>query len=426
MDNDGGYIGVNATEVSLDAIGSNVTSLHDVPGYRLTADCAPTKLTKNSFMMLYTELGWVQVTTSSNVTAAAASELDVPDPTLPTVMTYSWTGNPKDYFYDLRVDFELLTFGTNQAAINLVYLVGGAARPETNYTVPITTAWGDLNPVYQNITVPSSGATYAYGTEAYALQCVLLRQEGLLEFRRRGDQSWAVAGSRFQDERRAVRSFLQDWQLHLTAERATPPLADVLWGGAPDVESCGRDASQGCLTHGDFSTAVNNLVFASGEATRITYNVAAVNASRGRAGYLYNVTGEVDRQFYRITYVPVLLLVALLGIIISAVLVTVLVVATMKTWSWRTFRQVDITRLVVDCVGADLAKGDTSFSQLGRASDEELAEWASRYRIGYEKVVGVDEVDCDREPSVRLRHISGGGTDKSGSYENVRSAEQSG
>ena len=53
---------------------------------------------------------------------------------------------------------------------------------------------------------------------------------------------------------------------------------------------------------------------------------------------------------------PVLLLVALLGIIISALLATILAVAIMKTWSLRTFRQVDITRLVVDYVGADLAK----------------------------------------------------------------------
>ena len=186
---------------------------------------------------------------------------------------------------------------------------------------------------------------------------------------------------------------------------------------------CNEQLSGNCFQYRDFSTAVNNLVYASGEATRIIYNVAAVNASRDNADYFYNVTGEVDREFYRITYVPVLLLVALLGIIVSALLVTVLVVATMKTWSWKTFRQIDITRLVVDCVGADLAKGDSTFSRLGRASDDELAEWAGRYRVTCEKVLGFEGVEGDGQPSVRLRHTPGGGAEKSGAYETVRSVE---
>lgn len=387
-------------------------------------------MTKNSILMSYGELGYVQLQMSSNMTQSAASELDVANATIPAFMRYQWAGNPKDYFYDTNMQFDFLAFGTFDFVVNLIHLSGFVGKPDSSNmstsgrTIP--TAWGELSPVYENITIPLSGAMGAYGTDSYALQCVLLRQEGLLEYRRRDDQSWFIASSSFQDERKAVRSFLEDWQLDLASGRPAPPLGDVLWGGSTTVSVCNEQLSGNCFQYNDFATAVNNLVFASGEATRIIYNVAAVNASRDNVDYFYNVTGEVDRQFYRITYVPVLLLVALLGIIISALLVTVLVVATMKTWSWKSFRQVDITRLVVDCVGADLAKDDSSFSQLRRASDDELTEWAGRYRVGYEKVFDAQNMDGDGHPSVRLRHTTGGDVEKSGSYETVRSVEQSG
>lgn len=424
LDSEGAYIAPNATDLSLDSVEGNVTSLHNVPGYRLSADCKPTTMTKNSILMTYAELASVKLLMASNLTQAAASELNVTDATIPTYMNYEWMGNPKDYFYDIAMQMDFPSFGNFEFAVNLVHLSGYANKPDSSNkstsgrTIP--TAWGDLYPIYQNITVPlsASGDYDVYGTDSYALQCVLLRQEGLLEYRRRDDQSWFIASSSFEDERKAVRSFLEDWQLELSSGHPAPPLGDVLWGGATSMDVC---SSGECFTYKDFITAVNNLVYASGEATRILYNVAAANATRDKVDYFYNVTGEVDREFYRITYVPVLLLVAMLGIIISALSVTVLVIATMKTWSWKTFRQVDITRLVVDCVGADLAKGDSTFSRLRQASDDELAEWAGKYRVGYEKVIDIRDVDGDAQPSVRLRHTTSGGVQKSGSYETIRS-----
>lgn len=434
MDSEGAYIGPNATQVSLDAVEANVMSLHNVPGYRLSADCNPTTLTKDSVRISYTEGGYVTIYLDSNITPAAASELGVPNITIPASMYYEWAGNPKDYFYDWTMSFEFLAFGVSHFFVNLIQLNGFEQIESDTYnrltsvrTFP--TPWGDLSSVYQNITVPLSGATGAYGTVSRALQCVLLRQEGLLEYRRRDDQSWFIASSSFQEKRKLVRSFLQDWQNDLSdpSDRLFPVLADVLWGGAGTVKVCREESDvDHCYPYKDFTTAVNNFVFASGETTRILYNVAAADASHDNADYFYNVTGEVDRQLYCITYVPVLLLVALLGIIISALLVTVLVVATMDTWSWKTFRQVEITRLVVDCVGADLAKGDSTFSRLRRASDDELAEWAGRYRVGYEKIFDAQNMDGDGHPSVRLRHTTGGDIEKYDSYETVRSMEQSG
>lgn len=187
-------------------------------------------------------------------------------------------------------------------------------------------------------------------------------------------------------------------------------------------DDCGR------LQHFQYiyiTAAVNYLVFASGEATRIIYEVAAANTSRGNVEHFYHITGEVDRQLYCITYVPALLLTALRGIIISALLVTILVVATMKIWSWKKFRQVDITRLVVICAGADLAKNDSTFSQLRRASDAKHAGSAGRYRVEYEKAADIRDMDGCGQPFVSLRQTTGDGVGSIGSYETVRSLEQS-
>lgn len=392
-------------------------------------------MTKNSIRISYYESEYVKIFMDSNIMPAAASELGVSNTTIPESMYYEWTGNPKDYFYDTGMSFDFLAFGASHFFVNIIHLSGIMQNViDSSFTSKamrtMATPWGDLSSVYQNITVPLSGAKGAYRTYSRALQCVLLRQEGLLEYRRRDDQSWFIASSSFQEKRKLVRSFLQDWQVTRFSGRWFPVLADVLWGGAGTVKVCppGEDPESyinTCYGYKDFTTAVNNFVFASGETTRILYNVAAVDASHDNAEYFYNVTGEVDRQFYRITYVPVLLLVALLGIIISALMVTTLVVATMKTWSWKTFRQVEITRLVVDCIGADLAKGDSTFSRLRRASDDELAEWAGRYCVGYEKFFDAQNMDGYGHPSVRLRHTTGGDMEKSGSYETVRCVEQS-
>lgn len=101
----------------------------------------------------------------------------------------------------------------------------------------------------------------------------------------------------------------------------------------------------------------------------------------------------------------------------------------MKTWSWRTFRQVDVVRLVVDCVGADLARDDDSrqlFSRLGKASDDEIMEWSGKYGAAYKKVVELEERggDDDLKTAVRLRRVGVLG-EKAGSYESVDSVEPS-
>lgn len=200
-----------------------------------------------------------------------------------------------------------------------------------------------------------------------------------------------------------------------------PPFDDVIWDGPTTVIFYNEEPSAKHLQYFNFTKAVNNIVFTSGEAPRIIYNVAAVNASRDNVQYFHNVTGEADMQFYRITYVPVLSLVALLGIIISVLLVTILVLATMRTWSWKTFRQVDITRLAVDRVGADLAKHDLTLSRLRPASDDELPNrlaLVNKRLLIFRTWTVVDNVLYDR-------HTPGGGVESSGSYQTVRSSEQS-
>ena len=61
----------------------------------------------------------------------------------------------------------------------------------------------------------------------------------------------------------------------------------------------------------DFEVLAQNYLWASGEAIQIVQEVAAMNLSRNRPEYFYSATGILERQRYRITYVPALLIVGL-------------------------------------------------------------------------------------------------------------------
>lgn len=145
---------------------------------------------------------------------------------------------------------------------------------------------------------------------------------------------------------------------------------------------------------------------------RIIHSIAAANASRaeGHPEYYQNVTGTVNKQYYRITYVPVLLLMALISIILAALMTTALMISVNNTVSWSWFRQVDVLRLVVDAVGSSLGLQDKQqFGKLSGASDDEIFTWAQEYQVEYIKVqkdlrLGNEEPGHFQSVSVQLVH----------------------
>ncbi|KAM0525610.1 hypothetical protein ACHAPE_000318 [Trichoderma viride] len=178
----------------------------------------------------------------------------------------------------------------------------------------ISTQYGEIEPAILNIT------TVGDMVATYSLHCSLLRQEGFVNYTRSTGQTWEISGSQFQPFKSPQRSFLGDWQIalnyHAMAEWGTiPGIGPAISGGL----AC--EVGDGELTtcqSMDFSTFASNFVLASGHAQSILFNVAAMNSSRDRPEYFYNVTGAVTQQFYHITYVPALLLVSLLSLTVAA------------------------------------------------------------------------------------------------------------
>lgn len=63
------------------------------------------------------------------------------------------------------------------------------------------------------------------------------------------------------------------------------------------------------------------------------YNVAAADPARDLPECFYSASGGVDEVFYRITYVPLILLVGLLSLIGAATITGVMLVYTSSTLS---------------------------------------------------------------------------------------------
>lgn len=288
----------------------------------------------------------------------------------------------------------------------IVYMMSGIHRQALH------TDYGDIQPAHQY-----KGDSVSYGAESvvapttyWGLNCELYQQQGLINYTRSSDLHWSIAATSFSDNKTAISSQLSNWQrVKVDGDWAPPQLGIVLFGRDP-LEPCRTGAE--CRPTRNVSRAVANYVYASGEITRIIHNVAAANTSRARGHpeYYHNVTGTVNKQYYRITYVPVLLLVALVCIILAALLTTALMMSVKNTVSWSWFRQVDVMRLVVDAVGSSLGNQDKhQFAKLSGASDDEIFTWAQEYQVEYIKIpkhqsLGNEESGHSQSVSVQLVH----------------------
>ncbi|PNP40868.1 hypothetical protein TGAMA5MH_07308 [Trichoderma gamsii] len=225
-------------------------------------------------------------------------------------MSYWYPGVAEDIKSKYTTELAIVLFSPNYQQAVLGYM-------HTNtWNYSVLTQYGEIEPVVLNL-------TSVYGTvTTYSLHCSLLRQEGLVNYTRSAGQTWELSGSQFQLSKSPQRSFIGDWQVvlnyHAMAEAGTiPGIAPAIRGGlACEIEIAAWELAA-CPSI-NFSTFAANFVLASGRAQSILFNVAAMNSSRDRPEYFYNVTGAVTQQFYHITYVPALLLASLLGLTIAA------------------------------------------------------------------------------------------------------------
>lgn len=405
LDEDNGYVGVNATSGSMTDLDKSVNALSGVPGYRLSAECVPGVV--NEVQLRPAEDRYVEMT--MNITderLTATSEV-----------SQNWTWGYSTYSYFTGQD------GTIPETPNSAFPAWGCGSTSCGDKFDIVYMMSGIHPQalhtdYGDIQSSLQGQSDSYGpdfgvtsTTYWGMKCGLFKQQGLINYTRSSDLQWSIAATSFDDNKTAFFSQLSNWQrVKVGGDWAPPQLGTVIFGRDP-LKPC-RTGAEECLPTRNVSHAVANYVYASGEITRIIHNVAAENTSRARGHpeYYHNVTGTVNKQYYRITYVPVLLLVALVCIILAALLTTALMMSVKNTVSWSWFRQVDVMRLVVDAVGSSLGNQDKhQFAKLSGASDDEIFTWAQEYQVEYTNVpkhqsLGNEESGHFQSVSVQLVH----------------------
>jgi hypothetical protein len=260
----------------------------------------------------------------------------------------------------------------------------------------INSSYGEVYPTAINMTSFGFQSTKSIIT-TWGISCSILRQEGFLNYTRQPGQSWAIAGSLFSDQKSVAKSFLVNWQTTLNYQAPMssipgigPPLARTA-GSVTDSIVMAEGIADKDLTPVNWTVFALNYLYASGEAQRITYEVAAKNLSRSRPNYFYNVSATTTGQQYQMTYIPLLLLLGLLSMLGAAVITSAMAFYTRNTRGTQTVREVNILRLLVDSV-AGLHESAPTMAAAGELGNAELKKWATKFQVRYSEVAKGDDV----------------------------------
>ncbi|KAF4552248.1 Hypothetical protein D9617_10g072290 [Elsinoe fawcettii] len=387
---DGAYIGINATTKSLDQLPPELHSLRDIPGYRLTTSCNTTTPDTFSIIMMggYTAAITHTFTDSSN-----------------WLYNGYYPGQLASISSAYNEVYQYLTFGgPNRTA---AYLGSITSFNLTRGT--ISSPYGPINPAAVNLT--SSTFTGTKSIMSYwGIRCVIHRQDGLLTLIRTPGSPWSINSTSFppSSPSRVVPSQLYNWQTNLkyqapAQKAAIPGLMPALAATVNDTlcsspRGCtGASCPLQCDNATDWAMLAGNYLYASAEAEKILYEVAASDARADRAVDFMRVQGtRTAGDVYTITFVPAILGASLLFLLLGALVVLGMGARVWGTFSARTFRDVDTLRLVVDY--ANLV-GGAQGGRVARKKREALGRWAGGYGVVYER-----EGEGERERVV-LRHM---------------------
>lgn len=390
LSRDGAYISINATSGSLMALDQSVVQLSEVPCHRLSISCRP----REPDSVFIEESADLDLDIHINFNRSATQNAN---------FTSRFTANLA-IFNNSKINFyRFLAFNdADKSELFLGTLADGPSvqnhANDTTFTSPFGAFALRAFDAHQ-LGIPES---YRPRLWAWGMQCSLERQEGTLNMDRRNGSAatWRTSGApAFAGEQRRTQSRLFDWQngLKYHAPMALVPgvgsaLAQQA-GVAPCVDGAAREQDGvECL---DWDAWTANVLFASGEAERMAYEVAAANATRDAEAYYYEVGGMEGVQRYVITYVPAILLVGLVSMIVAAA-----ITAGMAFWSRVSVaagfgREFDTLRLVVDGV-ADLREDAQLMAMATRSERRGLERWAKSYKVAYEEVFEEGDRACLR------------------------------
>ncbi|KIX09025.1 uncharacterized protein Z518_00103 [Rhinocladiella mackenziei CBS 650.93] len=367
------YVMVNATAASLNSLPQSVLELQDVPGRRWSVECSNWRPDIFSVSQTGVRTVTMSMTRGQN--------------DLMTGMYPGDIGTLQDAYNNV---YPFMAFNFTGSAAYLGYLTSFNLSDD-RYDSP----YGTITPLAVNMTAFGFNGTKQI-MSVWGIYCWIHQQNGSLHLSRAPDGSWSVNSSQWIDKKSQVQSLrLQQLQLSLNynaPDVTIPGLGPALAGSATEAatDSTGTDSP-------DYKTLALNFLYASGEAERIAYEVAATNSSRSQPDFFYNVTTVEDVLHYRMTYVPLILWIGLASLLVAAIITGGMVLYTWTSFSGRIFRQVDVSRLLVDCMAA--LKDRDQYETARSGSNDEIEDWTRSYRVRYSESYG------EGDPKVILQHV---------------------
>lgn len=370
-------IHVNATTVSMSNIATNVSTLANVPGYRLTVDCTPD--TPDIFSFFSSSESASKMTASWNVKVEGGYTSNTYAAGIPGPLTEIQNAYNEQYPFAAFYEY-------NASQVFLSIVDSGFGLLNDTATVP--SAYGDLHTLSQNMTGTKWTGT-KQTMKIWGVRCWLNRQQGVLNLTRLPSMEWRIDNSSFSKTKTRVPSYLAPWQTNLMYRAPQSTVAGI---GPALARSA---APLGSPQNIDFKTFALNYLYASAEAERAVFEVAAMNSSRDLPEDFFNVAGMINEEHYRITYIPIVLLVGIIAMLLAALVVSAMAVYASNTVSARTFREVNALRLLVDGAGG-LGPEIKVVADAGLANGE-MERWAGECKVRYVNAV------VEGESRVRLR-----------------------
>ena len=365
----GNYVGINATQVSMNALPPEFVNLFDVPGYRLGIGCQARPPDNISI----TTAGTYNVAIEAKLKNSGSEDL---------MFWAEYPGRMDVYTNANTTRFAFAGFPINQTEAFQVYLGRLVDLPRS--LDPMPSPYGDVT--YNTYNMEAFGFK---GRKArmsgLGMICNMTGQTGLHNLSRRADLSWQLQSSTWSDSHEITSIMVRDWQKVLNFQTPTTNMP----GWAPSLLSSAVRCPVPLLSDGqcatnktiDYQVYAMNFLYAAGETERIIYDIKNVPSMPNDTGSSFRVQATQRVLRYRMTYVPLILLSGILSVFFAASISLSLIISSRRTVSYRIWRDVDTLRLLVDSVNG--LRFDPMLKDLHDLSNQEMEQRAEPYRVKY-------------------------------------------
>ncbi|KAI0143470.1 hypothetical protein GGR57DRAFT_484271 [Xylariaceae sp. FL1272] len=364
---DGAYVAINATKSTLNGLSSNVVDMQDVPGYRMTMDCKAQKPTLLS--LINSGASAVQMSVSDGwglYFGQYPGQLDVLINA--HTMNLSFVG-----FYTDKKSLYMVNVAEGNATKPCSYANGTAIHgPGCDPWAPIASPYGEMDYGVFNLT---GGFTKSVRS-AWGMNCTMYRETGSHSLARQADLSWSITSSTWSGTKEPALLMISDWQTILNFHSPSSQIPGL--GGAFYPSSWSN-----ITTDTDYKTYVETLLYAAAEMEHTMYQVknAGAKADGDDSADTFYVPTVMTELVYRITYVPLILLVGLIALFIAALVPFAQLIRSMRLPSMTLWREINALRLVMDSLAVHPSETDVHNTR--GASNKEIRSAAGDTKVAY-------------------------------------------